>query len=51
MRFRNIIFDFDGASNCGVTYGNGSIAELKDAGADYIISDFSALHRIQQQYS
>lgn len=29
-----------GASTCGVTYGNGSPAELKEAGADYVISDF-----------
>lgn len=32
-----------GITTCGVTYGNGSVAELKDAGADYIISDFSQL--------
>lgn len=35
-----------GAATCGVTYGNGSAAELKDAGADYIISDFSQLSGI-----
>lgn len=32
-----------GAATCGVTYGNGSEAELKDAGTDYLISDFSQL--------
>lgn len=32
-----------GAAACGVTYGNGSPAELKEAGADHIISDFSEL--------
>lgn len=32
-----------GAPTCGVTYGNGSIEQLKDAGADYIISNFSEL--------
>lgn len=32
-----------GTSTCGVTYGNGSIAELQEAGADYIISDFADL--------
>lgn len=32
-----------GAATCGVTYGNGSIEQLKDAGADYIISIFSEL--------
>lgn len=32
-----------GAAACGVIYGNGSIVELKDAGADYIISDFAEL--------
>lgn len=32
-----------GTATCGVTYGNGSPAELEDAGADYIISDFSKL--------
>lgn len=35
-----------GTTTCGVTYGNGSIAELQDAGADYIISDFSELIRL-----
>lgn len=28
---------------CGVAYGNGSVGELEEAGADYIISDFSEL--------
>lgn len=32
-----------GADTCGVTYGNGSLAELKEADAKYIISDFSKL--------
>lgn len=35
-----------GAATCGVTYGNGSIVELKEAGADYMISDFMELTRI-----
>lgn len=32
-----------GVATCGVTYGNGTAAELEHAGADYIISDFSEL--------
>ena len=32
-----------GTATCGVTYGNGSVADLRDAGADYQISDFSEL--------
>lgn len=40
-----------GAATSGVTYGNGSVAELQEAGADYIISDFPALLSIQQQDS
>ena len=32
-----------GIATCGVTYGNGSVAELRDAGADYLTSDFSEL--------
>ena len=32
-----------GTATCGVTYGNGSVADLRDAGADYLISDFSEL--------
>lgn len=35
-----------GTATCGVTNGNGSIDELKEAGADYIISDFSELIRL-----
>lgn len=31
---------------CGVSYGNGSVEELRDAGADYLISDFSELQNI-----
>lgn len=37
-----------GTATCGVTYGNGSIADLKEAGADYIISDFSELLSLGQ---
>lgn len=32
-----------GAATCGVIYGNGSVAELRDVRADYLISDFSEL--------
>ena len=32
-----------GALTCGVTYGNGSRAELQDAGADFVIEDFATL--------
>lgn len=32
-----------GVDSCGVTYGNGSLAELKAADAKYIISDFSKI--------
>lgn len=32
-----------GAATCGVTYGNSSVEDLRDAEADYIISDFSQL--------
>lgn len=32
-----------GTCTCGVTYGNGSLTELQDAGANYIISDFAEL--------
>lgn len=35
-----------GTATCGVTYGNGSVAELRDAGADYLISDFRELKNI-----
>lgn len=35
-----------GADTCGVTYGNGSIEELKSAKAKFIISDFSELLEI-----
>lgn len=35
-----------GAATCGVTYGNGSAAELKNAGADYVVSDFGELTEI-----
>lgn len=35
---------YGGTATCGVTYGNGSVAELRDAGADYLISDFSELY-------
>lgn len=40
-----------GTAACGVTYGNGSVPELQEAGADCIISDFSAILKIQQQDS
>lgn len=30
-----------GTATCGVSYGNGTLAELQDAGANYIVSDFS----------
>lgn len=32
-----------GTATCGVTYGNGSVAELTEAGPNYLISDFSDL--------
>ena len=32
-----------GIKTCGVTYGNGKTLELEEAGANYIISDFSNL--------
>lgn len=32
-----------GTTTYGVTYGNGSVEELRDAGADYLISNFSEL--------
>lgn len=32
-----------GTATCDVTYGNGSIAELKESRADYIVSDFASL--------
>lgn len=35
-----------GIKTCGVTYGNGKEIELKEAGADYIVSDFSNLSDI-----
>ncbi len=38
-----------GTAACGVTYGNSSIAELEKAGADYIISDFSELIKLNTQ--
>lgn len=40
-----------GTATCGVTYGNGTIAELRQAGADYIISDFAALTAILSKSS
>lgn len=33
-------------TTCGVTYGNGSAMELREAGADYLISNFSELYNI-----
>ena len=48
-----IILDFDilmgvraGASTCAVTYGNSTEAELREAGADAIISRFADLQDI-----
>lgn len=35
-----------GADTCGVTYGNGTVEELQEAKANYIISDFSKLLEI-----
>ena len=32
-----------GVKTCGVTYGNGTRAELARAGADYLIDDFGEL--------
>lgn len=32
-----------GTATYGVTYGNGSVTELEEAGADYIISEFSKI--------
>lgn len=35
-----------GTATCGVTYGNGSVAELREAGADYLISDSLTLYNM-----
>lgn len=35
-----------GTATCGVTYGNSSVDELREAGADYLISSFSGLYNI-----
>lgn len=35
-----------GTPTCGVTYGNESITELKESGADYIISDFAEISNV-----
>lgn len=32
-----------GTRTCGVTYGNGSLQELKEAGADYLVDDFGEI--------
>ena len=32
-----------GAHTCGVTYGNGTLRELEQSGAECVIDDFSAL--------
>lgn len=37
-----------GTKTCGVTYGNGSIEELEEAGADYIINRFAGLQKLVQ---
>lgn len=39
-----------GTATCGVTYGNGTGAELKDAGADYIITEFPRIVGIIGQF-
>ena len=35
-----------GTATCAVTYGNGTPAALKAAGANYIISDFAKLMKL-----
>ena len=35
-----------GAKTCGVTYGNGTKAELEAVGADYIIDSFEELTQV-----
>ena len=35
-----------GCMTCGVTYGNGTIDELNDAGADYVIGSFAELQNV-----
>ena len=35
-----------GTKTCGVSWGNGTRAELEEAGADYIIGDMSELIKI-----
>ena len=42
----NIIGKSAGCKTTGVTYGNGTIAELQNAGADYIIGSFANLKNI-----
>ena len=37
-----------GARTCGVTWGNGSREELKDAGADFIIDKMEELIEIAE---
>ena len=32
-----------GTQTCGVTYGNGSPQELKEAGADYLLDSFDEI--------
>ena len=32
-----------GTRTCGVTYGNGSPQDLKEAGADYLLDDFKEI--------
>lgn len=38
-----------GMKTCGVTYGNGKESDLKNAGANYIITNFPALKNILSQ--
>ncbi|MDE6534808.1 MAG: HAD-IA family hydrolase [Muribaculaceae bacterium] len=40
-----------GTKTCGVTYGNGTIKELEEAGADYIINSFGDLQKLVQVIS
>ena len=35
-----------GAMTCGVTYGNGSVEELRDVKADVLINRFSEISQI-----
>lgn len=37
---------YAGCKTCGVTYGNGTVDELQDAGANHIIDSFTALQSL-----